>query len=315
MIAPRAVVSGCFLLLTSNLSCSSSNDTTCSPGQSIQCASVSGCVGAQVCKADGSGFDTCQCGSVPPGGPSAIVGGGTSVDTNYNPNVGGSGLATGGIGSAAGLGGKGATGGKGGIQAGSGGTAEGVGGTVTQGGGNATCSPRDMKDYSYPSYKPARHVTNACTEQAIQKYYAECYATASCAAFESSGSLSQCGACLTPTALSSSSYGPLLKMGTSTAYFYETNVAGCEELVGEVNCAPKMQAEFLCEYYACEDSCPITDNASYNSLFQCMSTAQASSCASLRTAANCLTSSAHVAACSGSTFEAQFLAIAKVFCM
>jgi hypothetical protein len=37
----------------------------CAPGRSIACVSQSGCSGAQTCKADGSGFEACQCGAAP----------------------------------------------------------------------------------------------------------------------------------------------------------------------------------------------------------------------------------------------------------
>jgi hypothetical protein len=172
-----------------------------------------------------------------------------------------------------------------------------------------------MAGYKYPTYVPARHVQHSCTEQAIQQYFTDCYTGGDCSAFGLSGAQAQCGACLTPTELSAAAYGPLLRVGTPNAYIYETNVAGCEELLGETNCAPKMQVEFLCEYLACTDSCPLRDGSGYyDALYRCMTDARTTQCSQEQKAATCLTNTASAAACCGSSFQEQFLAIAKVFC-
>lgn len=173
-----------------------------------------------------------------------------------------------------------------------------------------------MTGYKYPSYVPARQLKHSCTEQAIRQYYTDCYVGGDCSAFGISGAEAQCGACLTPTELSATSYGPLLRIGNPNAYFYQTNTAGCEELLGETACAPKMQVEFLCEYLACADSCPLNPGSGYyDALYRCMQSAQTSQCSQEKTAATCLTSAANVTACGGNSFEEQFIAIAKVFCL
>jgi hypothetical protein len=173
-----------------------------------------------------------------------------------------------------------------------------------------------MTGYKYPAYAPARRLARSCTEQQIKQYYTECYTGGECSAFSVSGAQAQCGACLTPTELSASEYGPLLRVGNPNAYFYQTNVAGCEELLGETACAPKMQIEFMCEYLACADSCPLNPGSGYyDALYRCMNDARGAQCSQEQAAAACLTSAANVTACSGANFEQQFLAIAKVFCL
>lgn len=54
--------------------------TACVPGQSVSCACSSGAMGAQVCRADGGGFEQCVC--VPSG-----AGGGAGGTVNSCPDV------------------------------------------------------------------------------------------------------------------------------------------------------------------------------------------------------------------------------------
>jgi hypothetical protein len=149
----------------------------------------------------------------------------------------------------------------------------------------------------------------------VQQYYTSCYLAGDCAAFRTGGAQAACGACLAPTDLGASAYGPLLTLGSGSNYLYETNMAGCIELEGEAACAARLQVAALCEYYACAASCPITDSASYQLETQCMMNARSTACSSEQSAAVCITNVAHATACSGGGFEGQFLAIGKVFCV
>jgi len=306
MIPGKSLFFGILASFALNLSCSSGNSNddsrTCVPGQSIQCGGLSGCVGAQSCKADGSGYDACYCAGQGGAGSQLNAGGTHSNTSSYGLGTGGyrPGNTTGGVTNTFATGGSGST------------LTTAVGGTGASTTAATSCTPKSMTGYAYPSYVPARRIAKSCTEQAIQQYFADCYSGANCTAFQTGGAQAQCGACLAPTDMSAAAYGPLLKAGPASAYYYETNIAGCEELVGEVNCAPKMQVEFLCEYLSCLDACT---TATFNATFQCMDAARTSQCSQQQAAAACLTSSASVAACSGSTFEAQFIAIAKVFCL
>lgn len=286
-----------FASLMTTWACASSEpaqeQAACVPGQSIQCAGPSGCSGSQVCKVDGSGFDSCDCGHA---GNTAGTGGAGNATTKIN--TGGApqttGLATGGSNAA---------------------PLDATGGYTSPAISTANCVPKSVTDDAYPAYVPARRLPGSCTEADIAQYYTDCYAGKSCAAFDVGGALAKCGACLAPTELSATAYGPLLRVGKPNAYFYETNVAGCEELQGETACAPKMQTEFFCKYLACNTSCPITDASGYyDALYRCMNAAQDSACADRHAAAICLTSADKAAACSGATFQEQFLNIAKAFC-
>jgi hypothetical protein len=172
-----------------------------------------------------------------------------------------------------------------------------------------------MSGFSYPTYRPARHLGGSCTAQAVADYYTNCYLNGNCAAFQTGGAQAACGACLAPTDLGASAYGPLLILGSGSNYLYENNMAGCIELEGEADCAARLQVAALCEYYACAASCPITDSASYQLEVQCMMNARSTACSSAENAAVCIRDTAHATACSGGGFEGQFLAVAKVFCV
>jgi hypothetical protein len=172
-----------------------------------------------------------------------------------------------------------------------------------------------MTGFSYPSYHAAKHVANACTDAELEAYYSDCYLGGNCNAFKSGGASATCGVCLLPVGLDNDQYGPLLKLGSDTAYLSATNLAGCIELVGEPDCAKKLQIQQLCEYYACESGCnAITDQASYEAIVQCMRDARSGVCKAAADAAVCITSSEHLAACSGSAQKTQFMTVATVFC-
>lgn len=68
---------------------SSAGGKVCAAGQAIQCFCAGGAQGAQVCKADGSGFDKCMCGA------SASSGGGATMASSSSTTASGSGGATG----------------------------------------------------------------------------------------------------------------------------------------------------------------------------------------------------------------------------
>jgi len=260
------------------LSCSSSGDqTACSPGQSIQCAGALGCVGVQLCNSDGTSYGDCTCGS-----SGYAVGSSGGHSSTQSPAVGGQ--------------------------------AVGGSGSISLTGGNPSCVPTSMNGQAFPPYVPARHMPGSCTNQAITDYYDNCHQLNECSAFMTGGPYETCGTCLQPTPLVASSLGPLLQVGTGSLSTFETNVAGCEEILGEVDCAAKMQIEFLCQYGACANNCPLDDYDSINGLFQCMATALTSQCSNQHAAARCLKSASDVAPCTGSNFQEQFVAVATVFC-
>ncbi len=257
----------------------------CVSGQSIACAGPAGCHGSQTCRADGLGYEACRCDLVP-------------------------GSAGNGPGSASGGSGGGSPNGAGGWS-----NQPASGGSISAtGGASSACSPKDMAGFVYPAYKPARRQAGSCSEQAIQDFYTTCYSNGDCAAFQPGGARASCGACLGFTPLDASQYGPVVKLGSDAQYLAETNMAGCIELVGEPDCAARMQVAALCEYYACAAGCPLADTSSYQALMDCMAQARATVCTSAQSAAACIRDAAHVSACSGPSFETQFAAVARVFC-
>lgn len=70
--------------------CDDGGETPCAPGQSIACVGDNACDGHQVCKADGSGYDTCECGG---GTTSSSSVGSTSTTTSTGMGTGGAGGA------------------------------------------------------------------------------------------------------------------------------------------------------------------------------------------------------------------------------
>ncbi len=69
--------------LTLGVACSSepiSAPPGCVPGQSIACVGAGGCAGGQVCRADGTGYDECQCGA-PDAATDASPDDGSTTDT------------------------------------------------------------------------------------------------------------------------------------------------------------------------------------------------------------------------------------------
>lgn len=44
----------------------------CTPGQSVACVGPGGCQGGQVCRADGEGFEACECGGDAGGSDAAV---------------------------------------------------------------------------------------------------------------------------------------------------------------------------------------------------------------------------------------------------
>jgi hypothetical protein len=107
-------------------SCGTPVTQVCVPGKSEACAGVNGCSGAQVCKQNGTGFDSCICGST--GGGSTSSGGGTSQGFGGGTTNSGGGTTNSGGGT---------TNSGGGTTNSGGGTANSGGGTTNSGGGTA----------------------------------------------------------------------------------------------------------------------------------------------------------------------------------
>jgi len=274
----------------------------CVPGASAECTGVDGCSGYQLCEEDGRAYGPCQCGGASgASGSSGAPGGGAPSTSGGSSGAGGSGAASGAD-----------TGGSGGSGGGSGGEVGGTGGDSVAGaaGSPIECAPADMSDWTPPPYVPARTTAAGCTEAVIRQYVAECLSGADCAAFETGGQHADCGSCLSPTPIDSSEYGPLVLVGSVR----ETNFAGCIELMGEAACAEHQQAKSDCTREACAANCPVTDSESLADFQQCREEARTGVCDAYREAAVCITSTDHVDACSGDTFEDAAVSLGLVFC-
>jgi hypothetical protein len=79
------------LLLALFVACSPSTPKVCTPGQSVACTGPGGCSGGQACKADGSGYEACVCGSGGGAGGGGGNGGGTGggMDAGTGGGTGG----------------------------------------------------------------------------------------------------------------------------------------------------------------------------------------------------------------------------------
>src|SRR5262249_34258460 len=106
------------------------------PGQSIACVGPAGCAGGQACKADGSGYEPCDCGGSTGSATSGNAGGGGSGGTSGASGGGG----RGGTGGASGGGGRG--GARGALGGGGGGRQRGSGCERRRGGRDRRCGRR-----------------------------------------------------------------------------------------------------------------------------------------------------------------------------
>ncbi len=262
---------------------------------------------------DGSGAGT-------EGGGSSSGGGNTGGSSSGSGNTGGSssgGASEGGddggddTGGAVGDGGDAGEEGTGG-SSGGGQTTGGAstGGAVATGGAVEPCEPAALEDWEPPDYVAARADPGACTTAQIQRYYDDCLVDVSCAAFEAGGDDEECGACLEPTALDAASWGPILELNPRPFYRWESNLAGCIELLGETDCAVKIAAAQACAREVCTVGCGVT-HPDYSA---CIDEARAGECAEYEAAAVCIMDPDHVEQCSGSGFEGLVLAYGEVFC-
>ncbi len=265
------------------------NGSACVPGRSVACTGASACEGSQVCLADGSGYGSCECAN------------GTGGDTSGS---GGANSSGGDVGS----GGNAETGGNTGTGGDTGGSA--TGGSAAGGAGN--CEPVDMSDWEAPAYVPARTQSSACTEELVEQYFENDCQAGGCEEFEDGGEHEACGTCLAPSALDDSERGPVLTFRENSVSSFETNAAGCVELMGDEDCAAKLQALDDCTREACRASCEITDSASHAAYSTCREEARTGECAEQQAAAICLSNDA-ATACGGKPGDL-FVSLGKVFC-
>jgi hypothetical protein len=179
---------------------------------------------------------------------------------------------------------------------------------------SGTCpAPADVSAWVPPALKPVKTSPGACSAQDISDFDAACLnangSVTACTAFTTAHPA--CRMCLVSTS-TDASWGPVVQYSGIESL----NVAGCLSLVDAANaaCARSVQNLTLCVHAACDPACPVTDNASYMLWRTCSTAAQANACSTYRQAATCSTMASGRAACAGASFEAEFLAIAPLFC-
>ncbi len=236
-------------------------------------------------------------------------GSGDSQDSTSNAGSGGESSATAGVGNVPDL--DVAGGSAGGSPSPTGGSPITAGGTpAALGGALGTCEPTDMSSWTAPPYVPARAATVACTDTLIEQYYADSCQFGGCPAFEEGGQNADCGACLAPSELDASEFGPVLALLVGTLQSSELNGPGCVELKGQLDCAIRTWEYDECTRQACLPTCNPSTSSEYDLYSACRRTARTTSCASYAQAALCLNEETSTA-CGGQDI---WQAIGRVFC-
>ena len=320
-----ARIGSTLLLVGAAMACSSgdgdsgTSERACVPGQSVACVGPQGCNGFQVCSDDGAAFASCSCASGQGGNSSTALGqGGTGVGgsliargsatgnggaTNTATSTGPAGGATSSVSTASG----------GVVSSSAGGvgtTSVGGSGISSSGGAATSCPPASMVGWTAPSYVPARPKQKVCTDAEIRAYVDQCLKGGDCSAFATGAASAECGACMAPSATTDAALGPILQVTPSPFYRWETNFAGCTELLGAQSCAPKLQAASICASESCNASCDPSSSA-YDG---CVAQARNSTCNAYSQLAVCLTDATVASRCSGNDFTTSVLAMGRVFC-
>lgn len=159
-------------------------------------------------------------------------------------------------------------------------------------------------------------VTTSPTENDIYAYYSECLYQGSCSRFLPGGAKQACGTCLEPTALDREEYGPVIRLGSGSTSITQANSAGCLDLLGESACVDGVWSSSMCKYEMCAQPCASQDPSKYQeAMTSCMMTARSSVCAATQPEVTCFVNPSASTLCSGFNFAAQFVAVARVFCV
>jgi hypothetical protein len=173
--------------------------------------------------------------------------------------------------------------------------------------------PTKVHDYNAPQQK--------CTNAQIAGFYAACLDSnapmGACTnwsnmASDAAGSNKDCGACLV-TSNTASKYGPVIA-GQGVV---SLNIAGCLANAGAATCALSYEINDACVDAACEEQCPVSDNASFAKYQQCRTNAQNGGCKKYadKVDQDCPADAGAVVTCTDfADFQAGFTAFAKIFC-
>ena len=179
----------------------------------------------------------------------------------------------------------------------------------------AVCpTPASVSGYVPGAYVPPK-VENSCSTQQIQDYWTNCRSMSATAMTCSTWSTmnAMCGSCL-ETKKADPKWGALI-LGTG---IISLNVAGCADIQGSLTCAKAYEAYTGCIAVACEQVCPVTDQASFTAYNMCVQTATTGGCSSYNATvtAQCKTdASANLQQCfSFMTFQGGYDTFAPMFC-
>ncbi len=274
--------------------CGDSSGTVASPGDAGSAAAAAGTGN------DGRGADGAA-GSEPESSPSEDGGassGQAGASGSHETTAGRTGT-----GDNTGSGGGSATGG----SSGSGGAPSTSGGASS----SESCEPADLTSWEPPPYVPANPAQDVCTSEQVARFHDDCLLGDDCAAFELGGDDAACGGCLWPSGLDENRYGPVLEANPRPFYRWETNHPGCVELLGEVDCARKIQAAQACAREACVHTCDSPATPEYTA---CVDAARSGACQEYEADAVCILSQAVADQCAGGGFETMVSALGAVFC-
>jgi hypothetical protein len=171
-----------------------------------------------------------------------------------------------------------------------------------------------------PAYIPAHRQVGACTDQQITDFYTNCFDTghtkAMCDTFKAGATA--CAACIEGPSTASTWAASVTHGGVVTI-----NVGGCMEILGGadgLDCAHKSQASEACDNAACDATCPVTDDASFQLYLACIQQAAANGCSATATAVQtCETALGNgdggaVICTQGSNFQDIYTNVVPVFC-
>jgi hypothetical protein len=195
----------------------------------------------------------------------------------------------------------------------SGGNDSGGGTFDAAGDATLTCAPGNVSGFS-PTWKPSKTNLLACLPADVDAFYTACLGPTStqqtCQSFATSKA--SCYSCIV-TFDTDAQWGPLVVFSAGPL---SLNLGGCVDVMSSSSgtCARSLQAEAQCEHLACDAPCASASDTDYDA---CVTSASQGGCSTYASGVStqCASLPASAAPCAqGSTFEARFKSVARVFC-
>lgn len=181
----------------------------------------------------------------------------------------------------------------------------------------------DISGFMAASLPPSRMSAPSCSSMQITDYFNACYGMGAtnmtCSNYRMAALNMTCVKCIESTD-TDAQWGPLIS-GTGmyvTMGTVKANYEGCLAKLGETACADDTFKAGLCNKYACEEQCPVSDTQSYNEYNKCTTKASTTVCKMYTDKQNTSCGSpeagAAIAQCKGSNFQDYYTKAATVFC-